>query len=201
MIRLRHFAVASAAALALGACSLGGLLGGGGKTPSWLLTLTPQAAEPESVARSASPGEAVTIAVPVIPEALRTVRVPVQMGPTAIAYVKDLQWVDTPDEVFQDLLAETVTRTTGRVVLDPSQSALDPGLLVTGNLQRMGYDAQTGVVIVEYDAALSTAGGTRVETRRFEATAPADGTAATVGPALNQAANQVAMQFAGWIAG
>ena len=29
----------------------------------------------------------------------------------------------------------------------------------------------------------------------------ADGTAATVGPALNQAANQVAMQFAGWIAG
>ena len=70
-------------------------------------------------------------------------------------------------------------RTTNRVVLDPQQAALDPGLLVTGELQRFGYDAATGQVIVQYDGALSTAGGTRVETRRFTATAPADGTAAT----------------------
>ena len=52
------------------------------------------------------------------------------------------------------------------------------------------------MVIVRYDGALSTAGGTRVETRRFEARVPADGTAATVGPALNQAANQVAIEVA-----
>ena len=200
MIRFRQIA-AAAAALCLSACSLGSLLGGGSDVPPYLLTLNPQAPEPAGLARSASAGEAVTIAVPVVSEALRTVRVPVQEGPTAIAYVKDLQWVDTPNEVFQDLLSETVTRTTGRVVLDPAQSALDPGLLVTGKLQRMGYDAQLGTVVVQYDAALATAGGTRVETRRFEATAPADGTAATVGPALNQAANQVALQFAQWIAG
>lgn len=188
-------------AAAAPACSLSGLLGGGGDVPDYLLTLDPQAAEPESIARSASAGEAMTIAVPVIPETLRTVRVPVHAGPTAIAYVKDLQWVDTPDELFQDLLAETVTRMTGRVVLEPNQAALDPGLLVTGKLMRMGYDEQVGAVVVEYDASLATAGGTRVETRRFEATAPADGTAVTVGPALNQAANQVAMQFAQWVGG
>jgi cholesterol transport system auxiliary component len=201
MSRMRRMTAVAAAALALSACSLGSLLGGGGDVPSSLLTLTPSAAEPATVARTASAGEAVTIRAPVIPESLRTVRVPVQIGPTAIAYVKDLHWVDTPDELFQDLLAETVTRMTSRVVLSPDQPALDPGLTVTGQLRRMGYDAQLGAVIVEYDANLSTAGGTRVETRRFESTVPADGTAATVGPALNQAANQVAMEFAQWIAG
>lgn len=198
---LRNAAAAVAIAIFVSACSLGSLLGGGQKVPPTLLTLTPVAAEPASVARAASAGEAITVGVPVIPEALRTTRVPVQVGPTAIAYVKNLLWVDTPNDLFQGLLAETVTRTTGRVVLDPSQSALDPGLVITGKLMRMGYDAQLGVVVVEYDAQLATAGGTRVETRRFEATAPADGTAQTVGPALNVAANQVALEFAGWVGG
>ena len=49
--------------------------------------------------------------------------------------------------------------------------------------------------------SLSTAGGNRVDTRRFTATAPADGTAASVGPALNRAANQVALDVAKWIGG
>ena len=188
-------------AVGLAGCSLGGLLGGGQKTPAWLLTLTPEAAAPGEFARSAAAGEAVTIAVPVVPKELRSVRVPALSGPTAIAYIKDLQWVETPDRLFQSLVAETVTRTTNRVVLDPKQSALDPGLLLTGQLSRMGYDEQEGAVMVRFDGALSTAGGTRVETRRFEARAPADGTASTVGPALNRAANEVALEVAGWIGG
>jgi len=56
-------------------------------------------------------------------------------------------------------------------------------------------------VIVQYDGALSVPGANRVETRRFTATAPADGSAATVGPALNRAANQVALDAAKWIGG
>jgi cholesterol transport system auxiliary component len=107
--------------------------------------------------------------------------------------------VDTPANLFASLLAETVRRTTNRVVLDPGQTTLDPGLLVSGALQRFGYDAATGQVVVTYDGSLSTAGGSRVETRRFTATAPADGTAASVGPALNRAANQVALDVARWI--
>lgn len=190
-----------ALALSVSACSLSGLLGGGSKAPPTLLTLTPVAPPTGAYVRAAAPAQAVTINAPVISKALRTVRVPVQVSPTDIAYVQDLQWVDTPDLMFRELLAETVRRSTGRVVLDPAQTALDPGLLVSGELQRFGYDAQTGNVIVRYDASLATAGGTRVETRRFEASAPADGTAATVGPALNQAANQVAADFASWIGG
>jgi len=143
----------------------------------------------------------VTVAVPVVAKELRTTRVPVQVSPTDVQYVTNLQWIDTPDRLFQRLVAETVRRTTGRVVLDSNLTTLDPGLLLSGQLQKFGYDAQTGQVVVEYDGALSTAGGNRVETRRFIATAPADGTAATVGPALNRAANQVAREVAGWIGG
>ena len=98
-------------------------------------------------------------------------------------------------------MTETLTRTTNRVVLDPRQSSLDPGVTVTGNLSRFGYDAQEGAVIVRYDAAMTRAGGAAVATRRFEARAPADGTASTVGTALNTAANQVAVEVAAWVGG
>jgi cholesterol transport system auxiliary component len=198
-MRLLGTGTAIALAAALSACSLGGLLGGGGKPPVSLLTLTPEAAEPAQIARSAVAGQAVTINVPTVPKELSAVRIPVQISPTDVQYVANLQLVDTPDRLFQGLVAETVRRTTSRVVLDPGQSNLDPGVTVTGQLQRFGYDASTGQVVVTYDGSLSTAGGSRVETRRFTATAPADGTAATVGPALNQAANQVATQVAAWI--
>jgi cholesterol transport system auxiliary component len=173
---------------------------GGGKAPPYLFTLTPEA-PPAAPARSAAVGQTVTIRTPVIAKELRTVRVPVQVSPTVIQYVPNFQWVDTPDKLFQGLVEETVRRTTNRVVLDPSQSALDPGLVVSGQLNRFGYDAQQGTVVVRYDAALATQGGTHVETRRFEASLPADGTSTTVAPALNQAANQVATQVAQWIGG
>jgi cholesterol transport system auxiliary component len=185
---------AAAACLALTACF-------GDKTPSTLLTLTPQAPPAADLVRSAEAGDAVTIELPVLAEELDQVRVPALEGPGQVTYVRDLQWVDRPNRMFQQLLTETVKRTTGRVVLDPKQAGFDPGVRVTGRLDRFGYDAQLGQVVVIYDAALSTSGGSRVQTRRFQASAPADGTAATVGPALNQAANAVALQAAQWISG
>jgi len=191
---------ALAAALSLSACSLGGMLGGG-KPPTTLVTLTPEAAEPASIARTAAAGQAVTISTPAVERELGTVRVPVQVNPSDVQYVANLQLVDAPAKLFQGLLEETVRRTTSRVVLDPSQTSLDPGLTVSGELQKFGYDAATGQVVVTYDGSLSAAGGARVETRRFTATAPADGTAASVGPALNRAANQVALEVAKWIGG
>ena len=189
-----------AVAASLAGCSIGGLLGGG-KTPPHLFDLTAQTSAAVAPVRSAAVGETVTIRVPVVPRELRTTRVPVQVTPVVVEYVKDMTWVDMPDRLFQALLEETVRATTGRVVLDPNQSGLDPGLVVSGELQRFGYDAQTGMAIVQYDAALATPGGAHVQMRRFEASLPADGTASTVGPALNQAANQVAIEVARWIGG
>ena len=68
-----------------------------------------------------------------------------------------------------------------------------------GAIGRFGYDAQEGMVIVRYDAAVSRSGGTAVTTRRFEAKESADGTAATVAQAINTAANRVAMDVAQWV--
>ena len=200
MSRTLRLAAPIAVALSLSAC-MGGLLGGGGKAPPWLLTLTPQAPAPASIARTAGPGEAVTIELPVTPKEIRTNRVPVHSGPIAIAYVKDLTWVDTPDKLFQDLLTETVTRTTNRVVLDPKQSSLDPGMTVTGNLSRFGFDAEEGMVVVRYDAAMTRADGAAVATRHFESREPADGSASSVAPAINAAANRVAIEVAQWVGG
>jgi cholesterol transport system auxiliary component len=198
MNRPMRIIAAAALAAAVGGCSVGGLLGGG-KAPPYLFTLTPEAPDPGTITRAAAAGQAVTINVPVVPKELRTVRVPVQVSPTVVQYVPNLQWIDTPDRLFKDLVAETVRRTTNRVVLDPNQSSLDPGVVITGQLQKFGYDAQTGQVVVQYDAALSSTAGDRVEARRFTATAPADGTSTSVGPALNTAANQAAQQVAQWI--
>ena len=195
MMRTPRFALVLLGALALSGCF------GGKKVPPTLLTLDSTAVAPASVVRSSDAGQAVTIDVPVIPKALLTTRVPAFAGPTAVAYVQNIQWVDTPDKLFQNLVQETVLRTTRRVVLDPRQSSLDPGLKLTGTLSQFGFDATQGAVLVRYDGALSTAGGTRVESRRFEARVPSDGTAPSVGPALNAAANQVATEIAGWIGG
>ena len=187
-------------AAAVSGCSLGGLIGGGTKAPATLATLTPEAADPGTIARTAAAGQALTIEVPIVPNELQTLRVPVQISPTDVQYVTDLQWVDTPDRLFQKLLDETVRRTTGRVVLDPGQTGLDPGIVLHGKLERFGYDAQARQVVVVYDAVLAT-GSNQVQTRRFTATAVADGSGASVGPALNRAANEVARQVAQWVGG
>ncbi len=194
-----NFVASIALAAALGGCSISGLLGGGGKAPATLQTLTPEVPDPGPTTRAASAGQSVTIGTPAIPKELRTTRVPVQITPTDVQYVTNLQWVDTPDRLFQYLVAETVRRTTNRIVLDTHQTALDPGLLVSGELQRFGYDASSGQVVVVYDAMMSAAGGSQVQSRRFTASAPADGSGPSVGPALNHAANQVAAEVASWI--
>ena len=197
-MRMLRMVAPAAMALAVCGCSISGLLGGG-KAPATLLTVTPEAPATGEFTRAAAAGQAVTVNPPVIGKELRTVRIPVQVTPTDVQYVPEAQWVDTPDRLFANLLSETIRRRTNRVVLDPNLTGLDPGLIVAGQLQSFGFDASIGQAVVRFDGTLSTAGGTRVETRRFEATAPSDGTAASIGPALNRAANEVSYKVADWI--
>lgn len=186
-----------AISIALLGLSLTACFGGGRDLPASLATLTASAEAPAVIDRVTDPAAAVTVELPIVPQALDSSRVPVHVGPTAIAYVQDVVWVDRPAVLFQQLMAETVTRMTGRIVLDPRQALLDPGMRVTGTLQRFGYDADAREVVVIYDSALSRNG--KVESRRFEARERADGTAATVPQALNRAANRVAGEVAAWI--
>jgi cholesterol transport system auxiliary component len=185
-----------AAALALSGC-----ISFGAKPPERLMRLTPAATVPAATSRTATAEQTITVVEPTVPQELATMRVPVRSHGTALAYLKDAQWVDEPGALFGRLLAETIAATTGRVVLDPRQFTLDPGTRLTGQLQEFGLDADRMEVVAIYDAALARGTGT-VETRRFEARIPiAQATEAAVAPALNDAANQVAAEVAQWIGG
>jgi len=183
-----------AAALALSGC-----ISFGAKPPPSLLTLSPQAPVPVGQPQTAA-GSTITVAVPAVPQTLAQPRVPVQATPTTVAYVKDAVWAEPPARLFARLLSDTLTTRVGRVVLTPAQSNLDPGAQLGGELRGFGLDATSREAVVTYDATLLRGGTRPVEKRRFEARVPVaviDAPAAAT--ALNQAANQVAVEVADWV--
>ncbi|WP_326525030.1 ABC-type transport auxiliary lipoprotein family protein [Sphingomonas sp.] len=189
---------ATAVAPALLALTLGGCLSFGDKPPASLLTLT--SAQPVAVGQTqTATGGTVTIAVPAIPQEIATLRVPVRAGDTSVAYVKDTRWVEPPNRLFARLVSDAVTTRTGRVVVGTRLMG-EPGISLAGDLRSFGVDAPTSSAVVTFDAALLRGLGQPMEKRRFEARVPlATIDALSVGPALNQAANQVAGEVADWI--
>jgi cholesterol transport system auxiliary component len=183
------------AAFALSGCF------GGAKVPDTLMTLNAAQARTAATPRTATDGQAITVVVPTVPRELETLRIPVHETELGVSYLKNAQWVEMPATLFARLVSETIAATTGRVVLDPKQFTFDPGQRLTGTLQRFGYDAGSGQAVAIYDAAIARQGG-GVTTQRFEARVPAaTPDAAGVGPALNQAANQIAADVARWVGG
>ena len=63
-------------------------------------------------------------------------RVAAIRGGTAVAYIQDLYLVDTPSNLFQQLLSETVYRSTDLLVVDPRQAGAVPALRVAGTLRQ-----------------------------------------------------------------
>jgi cholesterol transport system auxiliary component len=192
MTKTMHgLSLAAAAALALGGCF-------GGGAPDELLTLRADQTRPVGEARTATPGEAVTIMEPVVPASLRTNRVPVYVAPQTIQYLTKAFWSDDPSELFRNVLSETIAAS-GRVVVDPAQFSATAGVQLTGSLMMFGLDAERMEVVALYDAQLRR-GTAAVVTNRFEARIPvAAADAASVAPALNQAANQIAGQVVAWV--
>jgi cholesterol transport system auxiliary component len=186
--------------LALGAAAaLSGCFSFGAKPPPTLMTLSSAQSSPVGTTRTAGEGETITVVPPQAARELQTVRVPVRQSDIAVAYLKNAQWVEMPVNLFARLVSETISATTGRVVLDPRQFTFDPGTRLTGTLQQFGLDATRMEAVAVYDAALARRGG-GVTTRRFEARVPVTvADAANVSPALNQAANEVATQVAAWV--
>jgi cholesterol transport system auxiliary component len=169
------------------------------------LTLTSTAAVAVGATASSASANSITITVPVVPQELAVARVPVRSSDTAVAYLKDAQWVEAPNRLFARLLADTVTTRVGRIVLTPRQSLSDPGARLGGELRNFGIDAQTSEAVVTYDATLirdRAARGTTqgFEKRRFEARVPVTAIEpAAAGIALNAAANRVAGEVADWV--
>ncbi|HYN45235.1 MAG TPA: ABC-type transport auxiliary lipoprotein family protein, partial [Allosphingosinicella sp.] len=168
-------------ALALSACF-------GGGAPSQLLTLSAAQTRPVAAPRSAGQGEAITVAEPAVPQALRVTRIPVYVSDTSIQYLTGAEWVEKPAGLFARLVGETIAARTGRVVLDPAQYSQDPGTRLSGTLVRFGLDPNAMQVVIVYDAAIARGAAGGVTSNRFEARVPvAEATPAAVAPALNDA--------------
>ncbi|MGN6691970.1 MAG: ABC-type transport auxiliary lipoprotein family protein [Sphingopyxis sp.] len=187
--------------VAIAAATLSGCIGLGGKTPPFLLTLDADAAPSAGTARTAAEAATLTILIPTAPQKLRTPRIPVQQDDASVTYVKDAQWVEAPNRLFQRLVSETVAAQTSRVVLDEGQYLTAPGEQLAGQLMEFGVDARANEAVVVYQAMLVSAGGKSVTQRRFEVREPITGAieAKPVGEALTRAANKVAVDVAGWL--
>lgn len=189
----RIAAVVGAALLASGCVSLGG------KVPATLLTLTPRVTAAAGTGASGQLGEALMVMEPQADRRLAVQRVAVQVDAAQVAYLKDAMWVERPSRLMRALLAETIRAKGTRLVFEDTQALAVTGLRLSGTLGEMGFDANSRSAVVRYDAVKELPGGT-IETRRFEARVP--GVSAkpeSVGPALNQAANEVAKQVAEWV--
>lgn len=195
--RIRNLIAAGLAVTLAGCISLGG----GGKVPDFLLTLTAQ--DPVAAGTTAQ-GTAATMIVVMEPETtqkLAVARVPVQVDDTRVAYLVGATWVERPSKLFRALVAETLRGRTTTLVLEDSQAMAAGGVRLAGQLIDMGYDARNRSVVVRYDALRTLPNGT-VQSRRFESVIPnIEPTAAAVGPALNQASNTVAQAVAAWLLG
>ena len=181
---------------------LSGCVSFGGKPPERLLALDAAHKVPSGTPRVAGNGRTLIVTEPEAPKTVDTVRVPVQTSPTSVAYVTDVQWADTPRHLFRRLLAETISATTNRVVLDTGQFSGDGGQRLTGELIDFGINEAQQSAIVTYDAMLMTPSGVALARQRFTASAPVGGKieAGSVGVPLNAAANQVATDVAAWVA-
>lgn len=181
---------------------LSGCVSFGAKPPEQLLTLDAAQKVPAGTARVAGGGRTLIVADPESPKMLDTIRVPVQTAPTSVAYVTKVQWADTPRHLFRRLLAETISATTDRVVLDTGQFSGDGGQRLSGELVAFTLDAASNSAIVTYDAVLTTPAGVAIARQRFTASAPIGSKieSTSVGAPLNKAANKVATDVAAWVA-
>lgn len=196
-LKMTGIALALSAAVLLPGC-----VSFGGKPPQQLLTLDAAQKVPAGAARVAGSGRTLIVADPEAPKMIDNVRVPVQVGPTSVAYVTKVQWADTPRHLFRRLLAETISATTDRVVLDSGQFSGDGGQRLDGEIVAFGLDAPGNQAVVTFDAVLATPEGVAIARQRFTASQPVGAKidAATVGAPLNAAANKVAAEVAAWVA-
>lgn len=185
----------------LAALALTGCVSFGAKPPAQLLTLSPaQTVAAGTPLRQAGDATSLLVADPDAPKLLDTVRVPVQVSPTSVAYVKDAVWTDTPRHLFRRLLSETIAASGNRIVLEPGQYSAVPGQRLTGELIQFGVDAQTSSAVVTFDATI-TGGDKSLAKQRFTASVPVGRIEAnSIGGPLNAAANKVAADVAAWVA-
>ncbi len=184
------------AALALGGCVS---IGSGDEAPDQLLTLTPAAIAPAGDAATGDMASALAVTEPSTPQHLNVIRIPVRLNDSSLAYLQDAFWVQKPSQLFQRVLAETIRATSDRLVIGGGELDYAARTQLGGELVAMDYDVPSSSVVVRYDAVLRQPDGD-VRTQRFESVVSGVAPdALSVGPAFNQAVNEVAAQVADWV--
>ncbi|MEP7221435.1 MAG: ABC transporter [Novosphingobium sp.] len=180
--------------------ALSGCLGlGGGKPPETLFNLAATAPVPSGVELNSRLDDAIMVLDPETDRRLAVSRVAVQVDASNVAYLKDAQWVEHPAHLFGALLAETIRSRGKRLVLSSEEALGNVRMRLGGRLIDMGYDARSQSAVVRFEAVRVGPGGATLS-KRFEAVVPGvSPKAASVGPALNRAANDVAGQVADWV--
>jgi cholesterol transport system auxiliary component len=180
---------------------LAGCVSFGGKAPPSLLVLTPQQNVAEGAAITGDAKDALVVLIPEVPQKLQTTRVPVQIDSSNIAYLTDAVWADKPARLMQMLLMETIAAKNGRLVLNEVNAGGKAQHFLTGSLLEFGLDATRNQAVIVYDA-VRVRNGQPIEKRRFEARETVvEIKPGAAGAALNQAANTIANDVAGWLAG
>ena len=188
-------------AAVLAPAMLAGCISFGAEPPPTLFNLTPTAMQPAGSGQTTLAEQTLAVMDIEAPRKLQVLRVPVQIDDANIAYLQEAQWVEVPTNLFAALLAETIRTRGNRVVVETGEARFAADTQLTGTLREMGYDARTGSVVVRYDAVIRNENGV-LRTQRFEASVPGVAAEAEfVAPALNQAANEVAVAVADWIGG
>lgn len=187
---------------ALAGLALSGCVRLSSKPPAHLLTIGIDRPLASGKDMSSQGLPSLAVAAPEIPRKLATTRIPVQVNPTSVAYVKNAQWTEAPRDLFRRLLTDTITAGGKNFVIDDALYGLHPERQLSGELVDFGLDAQRHEAIVTFDAVLIRIDDHQAIRRRFSAHVPvADISAGKVAAPLSRAANQVAQEIAAWVAG
>jgi len=195
---VRKFLLALAGAGMLSGCVS---LGGDSKVPDELITFTPREVATGSESVTDAAGNAIVIYAPEVEDRLDVNRVPVQVSDTGVAYLQDATYIDRPARLFRHLLAETMRARSDRLVIEGEDPGVKARTRVYGRISEAGYDARTSSVVFTFDATVTDTDG-KVRQRRFASKIDAvPAKAKFVAPALNEAANDVAIEISDWLVG
>ena len=103
---IKKYVTIAALALPLGACIS---IGGAGEAPSQLLTMTSVSQSETGTVFKNDNGQSLVIMTPRTNRVTDNVRVPVYMGDSAIAYVKEAVWVEKPASLLQTMFSDTMS--------------------------------------------------------------------------------------------
>lgn len=191
---------APALLLLVGACGPIVQVGAPAPPPDALLTLSPTGPAAPAGLAAVDPARAVTLLSATAPARLQSVRIPVQVSPTEVQYLRAAQWSEPPARLFVRLVADRLAGA-GVAVIDRRVTGKAAPRVLGGELAAFHVEAFGGPLVrVRFDATLAGPDGVRqrqfAREARVGAVEPGE-----VSRALNAAANAVAADVAAWVAG